>query len=189
MSMATATEVASGRRLGAVPSTSLLSRQMRGLLLTGTISLFALMLVSVYLMPLGYAAAVSLRDASILPGQPLWPSEPAQFTYDGQAYDVYNVPINGTMRQLALYKPGRESSTFLDPNDPSRPIEWQGRWRTLDRVWNFAPRWSNFAEAWKIANFGRLFFNTMAIALIGTVGAVLSATLVGLWILTLPCTG
>ena len=147
-------------------------------MLGGTISLFAVMLASVYLMPLGYAASLSVRAASIEAGQPLWPSDPAQFTYQGQSYDLYNVSINGTLRQLALVKPGRESSTFVDPQDPSQEIVWQGRWRTLDRVWNFSPHWSNFVEAWQTTNFGRLFLNTMAIAIIGTVGAVCSAVVV-----------
>src|SRR6266851_5677295 len=144
----------------------------------GTVSLFATMLVTVYLMPLGYAAALSVRGDSVEAGQPLWPSDPAQFTYNGETFDLYNVPMSGSVRRLALTKPGREASTFVDPNNPTQPIEWQGRWRTLDRVWNFSPHWSNFAEAWKISNFGRLFFNTLAIALIGTVGAVSSAVVV-----------
>jgi len=176
--MAAVTGVASERRVSAAFSTPVLSRQLRGLMLAGTITLFAIMLVSVYLMPLGYAAALSLRGNTIDPGQPPWPSEAAQFTYEGQGYDLYNVPINGTTRQLALYKPGREASTWIDPNDPSQQIEWQGRWRTLDRVWNFAPRWSNFGEAWKITNFGRLLFNTIAIAVIGTIGAVSSGVII-----------
>ena len=176
--MAAISGVASERRVGAVSSAPVLSRQLHGLLLGGTISLFAIMLLSVYLMPLGYAMSLSVRGASIEAGQPLWPSDPAQFTYEGQAYDLYNVPLNGSVRQLALYKPGREQSTFLDPNDPSQPITWQGRWRTLDRVWNFSPHWSNFGDAWNITNFGRLFFNTIAIAVIGTIGAVSSATIV-----------
>jgi multiple sugar transport system permease protein len=86
--------------------------------------------------------------------------------------------LDGSVRQLALTKPGREQSTFIDPKNPTQPIEWQGRWRTLDRVWNLSAHWSNFGEAWRISNFGRLFFNTLAIALIGTVGAVSSAVVV-----------
>ena len=64
------------------------------------------------------------------------------------------------------------------PNAPTERIEWQGRWRTLDRVWMFSPQWGNFAEAWKITNFGRLLFNTIAIAVIGTIGAVSAAVVV-----------
>jgi len=176
--VATLSGVASKQRVGSVASLPVLSRQLRGLLLIGTISLFATMLVAVYLMPLGYAAALSVRSETVEAGQPLWPSDPAQFTYGGENFDLYNVPQNGTVRQLALTKPGREQSTFIDPKNPTQPIEWQGRWRTLDRVWNLSAHWSNFGEAWRISNFGRLFFNTLAIALIGTVGAVSSATIV-----------
>ncbi|HEV7663728.1 MAG TPA: carbohydrate ABC transporter permease [Chloroflexota bacterium] len=176
--MAAITGLAPERRVAAVPSAPVLSRQLRGLLLTGTISLFAIMLLCVYLMPLGYSAALSLGSGAVDAGQPLWPSDPAQFTYNGQTYDLYTVPLDGTLRRLALYKPGREQSTWIDPQNPTQPIDWQGRWRTLDRVWNFSPHWSNFAEAWKLSNFGRLFFNTLAIALIGTVGAVSSAVVV-----------
>jgi multiple sugar transport system permease protein len=176
--VATVSGVASNQRVRVVPFMPALSRQLRGLVLTGTISLFATMLATVYLMPLGYAGALSLRGTSIEADQPLWPSETAQFTHDEQNYDLYNVPIEGTVRQLALVRPGREQSTFVDPKDPTQPIEWQGRWRTLDRVWVFSPRWSNFAEAWQISNFGRLFFNTVAIAIIGTIGAVSSAVVV-----------
>jgi multiple sugar transport system permease protein len=151
---------------------------LRGLLLIGTVSLFATMLVTVYLMPLGYSAAVAFRGATVEANQPIWPSEPAKFTYNGESYDLYNVPIDGTTRQLALFRPARESATWLDPADPAHPIEWTGRWRTLERVWTFSPQWLNFAEAWKITNFGRLLFNTLAIAIIGTIGAVTSAVIV-----------
>ena len=44
--------IASKQRVRALPSTPVLSRQMRALLLAGTVSLFAVMLVTVYLMPL-----------------------------------------------------------------------------------------------------------------------------------------
>jgi multiple sugar transport system permease protein len=176
--MVTLSGVAAEQRVRTVTSTPVLSRQLRGLLLAGTIALFATLLVTVYLMPLGYSAALSLRGASVEPGQPLWPSDPAQFQYNGERYDLYNVSLNGSVRQLALTKPGREASTFIDPQNPTEAIQWQGRWRTLDRVWMFSPHWSNFAEAWQITNFGRLFFNTIAIALIGTIGAVGSAVVV-----------
>ena len=176
--MAAASETVATQRVGTVTSTPILTRQLRGLVLIGTVSLFAIMLVSVYLMPLAYATSLSLRGASVESDQPLWPSDPAQLTYKGETYDMYNVPLEGGMRQLALYKPGREQSTFIDPSDPTQEIQWQGRWRTLDRVWNFSPHWSNFVEAWQTTNFGRLFLNTMAIAIIGTVGAVCSAVVV-----------
>ena len=68
------TGVASNQRGGALASMSVLSKQLRGLVLVGTVSLFAIMLVGLYLMPLGYAASLSLRGASVEADQPLWPS-------------------------------------------------------------------------------------------------------------------
>jgi multiple sugar transport system permease protein len=142
--------VASEPRARVVTRSPALSRQLRGLTLIGTVTLFATMLVTVYLMPLAYSAAVAFRGATVEAGQPIWPSEPAKFTYNGESYDVYNVPIDGTMRQLALVRPARENATWIDPANPSQPIEWTGRWRTLDRVWNFAPQWSGdcFSTPW-----------------------------------------
>jgi len=157
---------------------SALSKQMRRMLLTGTITLFAGLLVIAYLMPLAYAAAVSLRGTSVEPDAPLWPAAPAQFTLDGQSYDIYKVPIDGQIRRLAIVKKGRERSTFVDPADPSKQIVWDGRWRTLERVWSFSPKWENYTEAWQTIRFGRLFLNTFLIGIIGTIGTVISSTLV-----------
>jgi multiple sugar transport system permease protein len=177
--VATLSGVASSReRTRSFAATPVLSKQLRGLLATGTIFLFATLLVCVYLMPLAYSGAVATRGATVEADQPLWPSDPAKFSHNGQDYDLYRVPIDGQTRTLALTRPGRENSTFVDPSEPTRNIEWQGRWRTLDRVWTFSPHWSNFADAWKITNFGRLLFNTLAIAIIGTIGAVASAVIV-----------
>jgi multiple sugar transport system permease protein len=92
-------------------------------------------------------------------------------------YNLVLATIGG-FQQWALIKKGRERSTFVDPATPAQPIEWVGRWRTLDRVWSFSPNWGNFREAWNTSDptFGRLFLNSIAIASIGTIGTVLSAS-------------
>jgi multiple sugar transport system permease protein len=98
---------------------------------------------------------------------------------DGQTLDVLNVPIDGSVRQLALLQPGRSESTFIDPANPGAgPIVWQGSWRTLEPVWQFAPHWENFGRVFELIDYPRLLFNTIAIALIGTLGTILSCTLV-----------
>jgi multiple sugar transport system permease protein len=53
-----------------------------------------------------------------------------------------------------------------------------GSWRALDRPWEFAPHWENFSEAWKTIDFPRLLFNTAMLAIIGTLGTLLSCVLV-----------
>ena len=64
----------------------------------------------------------------------------------------------------------------MDPSDPSATkIEWQGRWRTLEQAWSFAPNLENFETVWSQLNFPRLLFNTAAIAVLSTLAAVLSS--------------
>ncbi|HSH81114.1 MAG TPA: carbohydrate ABC transporter permease [Herpetosiphonaceae bacterium] len=159
-------------------SSSTLSKQMRRVLGVGTLTLFATMLLVVYLAPMAYAFNTAVKERHNEAGAPLWPAAPATFTHEGEQYDIYQVPTAEGMRELALVKKGREQSTFIDPAQPATPIEWTGRWRTLDQVWSFSPRWGNFREAWTTIGFGRLFINTFLIAIIGTIGTVISSTVV-----------
>jgi multiple sugar transport system permease protein len=159
---------------------SFLSRQMRDMLAFGTVTLFATLLVMVYLLPLAYSLSTSVRTQVAETGAPFWPAKASKYTYEGQEFDLYQVPTDSGIQQWALIRKGREQSTFVDPANPAQPIEWVGRWRTLDRVWTFSPNWANFPEAWRTSDptFGRLFLNTVLIAAIGTIGTVLSCTLV-----------
>ncbi len=68
---------------------------------------------------------------------------------------------------------------FVDPADPTgTPIEWEGRWRTLEQAWTFQPEVENFTTAWNQLDFPRLLRNTVAIATLSTIGAVVSSVLV-----------
>jgi len=135
-----------------------------------------------FLSPLAYSALVSLKSEAQIsaPDAPLLPSDPATYDYEGKAYPVYFVPMpDGTTQQLALVKKGRQSSQFVDPGNPDAGlITWDGSWRTLQQPWQLAPQWSNYAQAWELIDFPRLLLNTVALALIGTIGTVLSCTLV-----------
>jgi multiple sugar transport system permease protein len=92
---------------------------------------------------------------------------------------MYSVPIDGTTRALMLVEPGRESSVFVDPADPTATkIVWEGRWRTLEQSWRFSPLVENFTTVWDQLNFPRLLFNTIGIAVLSTIGAVVSSVLV-----------
>src|SRR6202007_3352719 len=63
--------------------------------------------------------------------------------------------------------------------DPTAtPFVWQGRWRTLEQAWTFAPLVDNFTVAWNQLNFPRLIRNTIVSSLLSTIGAVVSSTLV-----------
>jgi multiple sugar transport system permease protein len=123
--------------------------------------------------------ALSTTDQMTELGAPAWPARPKTFSYQGQELEVYYVPAESGVRELAILKKGRRESTFVDPANPSAsPIQWQGSWRALKRPWSLAPTWSNFGAVWDKIEFPRLFFNTLAIALFGGIGTLASCTLV-----------
>lgn len=138
--------------------------------------------VIAFLSPLAYSAFMSLKTEQQIsqPNSPILPSDPRTFDYEGDTYDVYYVPMpDGSTRELALVDKGRKESAFIDPANPAaEPITWEGSWRTLSQPWQVAPQWSNYAEVWTAINFPRLLFNTIALAVIGTIGTVASCLLV-----------
>jgi multiple sugar transport system permease protein len=157
------------------------SRILRRYLARASVTLFAVIILSAFLLPLMSMVTASLENASqrTTPGAPIYPATPATGTYQGETYDIYVVTIDGTERNLMLVKKGRTESTFIDPGDASQtPIVWQGAWRTLSQSWSFDPQLTNFNTVWSQLNFPRLLFNTAAVAVLSTIGAVLSSALV-----------
>ena len=159
-----------------------LGRDMRRFAAISGVTLLAITVASAFLMPLAYMLATAFKDQSQLttPGAPLYPAAPEVFTYQGEEYNVYDVPdADGTMHAWALIEPHREDALFIDPANPDAgPIEWVGRWRTLQQHWAFSLRTENFTAAWETIDFPRLFVNTFAIAGLSTLGAVTSAIFV-----------
>jgi multiple sugar transport system permease protein len=145
------------------------------------ITFFAVVVLAAFLSPLIRAATISIKNSGQISqtNAPLYPADPEVFSYHGHDYTIYKVSINGTVRELALVTPGRTESEFIDPANPDAgSINWQGSWRTLEPVWVFAPQWGNFGQVWDLINYPRLLFNTIALATIGTIGTLLSCTLV-----------
>jgi multiple sugar transport system permease protein len=156
-----------------------LPAQLRRLTAVGGVTLLAVLLVSAFLMPLTYMVATAFKDQNQLTavGAPLYPARPETFEYQGEALDVFDVPMpDGSTRALALLEPHREDAIFIDPADPAAgPIEWIGRWRTLEQHWTLDLSLDNFANAWQTIEFPRLFLNTLLIAGLSTIGAVVSS--------------
>ena len=157
------------------------SRAMRRYLARSSMTLLAVILISAFLLPLLSMVTIAVEDPGqrSTAGAPWYPASPATGAYQGERYDIYSVPIDGTNRDLMLVRKGRVESTFVDPSDPNQtPIVWQGAWRTLAQSWTFDPKWENFATVWSQLNFPRLLFNTAAVAVLSTIGAVMSSALV-----------
>lgn len=144
-------------------------------------SLFVAILLA-FLSPLLYSSITSLKTPTQITqaNSPILPSDPATFEWEGKERDVYFVPMpDGTTRELALVKPGRQQSQFVDPANPDAGlITWDGSWRTLDQPWELAPEWGNYAKVWDLIDFPTPLRNTILIALITTIGTVISCTLV-----------
>jgi multiple sugar transport system permease protein len=138
-------------------------------------------ILAAFLSPILRSLFVSLRTTEQVGAldSPPWPAVHGEFEYQGKTYDVYDVPIDGGTKALALVKKGRESSQFVDPaNEAAGLITWQGSWRALSRSWTFSPEFANYATVWDQIAYPRLLLNTVVIALIGMVGTILSCTLV-----------
>ncbi len=144
-------------------------------------TLVAIGVVLMFLMPLGYMTASAFKLDTQLSAQnaPQWPAKIVTFTYDGKDLPLYNVPTDQGMKKWALLNPYREESDFIDPaNVAAGPINWKGRWRTLAPVYQFSPTVENFTTAWDQVQFPLLFRNTFAIAILSTIGDLLSCILV-----------
>jgi multiple sugar transport system permease protein len=168
-------------RLPSFGDASPVSRSLRRYLVRSSLTLAAVVILGAFLLPLVSMLTASLEDAGqrSIPGAPFYPASPATGTYQGATYDIYSVTIDGTQRNLMLVNKGRTESTFVDPADPTQtPIVWQGAWRSLAQSWTFDPKLTNFSTVWSQLNFPRLLFNTAAVAVLSTIGAVLSSALV-----------
>jgi multiple sugar transport system permease protein len=148
---------------------------------TFILTFVAIVLLAAFLSPLARTVSVSLKSPAqnAQSDSPILPSDPATAVYQGKTYSVYQVPIDGTVRNLALVEKGKNSSKFSDPaNEAAGLITWQGSWRALSPAYEMALHPENYPKAWDTVNFPKLLFNTVMIALIGMVGTLVSCILV-----------
>lgn len=158
-----------------------LSRKARNRITAILVTSLTLAILVVFLIPMVYGIVTALKTDGQFSktGAPWWPATEAQYEYEGQSYDVYFVPIDGDIKEMALVVKGREESQFIDPDNPEAGlITWEGAWRSLERDWQWDPQWGNFIEAWNTINFPRLLGNTVRYAGITTFGAVFSSAFV-----------
>lgn len=106
----------------------------------------------------------------------------------GTEYPLYEVPTEdgGTQRWAMVQEGvGQVETYFIDPDNldagllawSEQPFADQQS-ATANPVKQFDAQWENFETAWREANFSRLLFNTLAIAILGMIGTVISCTLV-----------
>lgn len=158
-----------------------IAKRRRRLLNQSAITLFALIILSIYLMPLGYGVINSLKTQAQASDAraPLLPSDPVTFEYEGEEYEVFTVPTDDGEKQYALIDAGRRESTMLDiSNVEAGTFEWEGNWRTLLPVTEPAFHFDNYPEAWQTIDFLRLLFNTLVYATITMFGTLAASSMV-----------
>jgi len=147
---------------------------------TGTafVNLFVFMLLLVYLSPLSYIIVSTLETGTQTsdPYAPIWPAQAITYNYNGVDYDVYNVPTDGGVRQLALIRPLPTFAYFVDPHDPPAGlIRWQGSWRTLRQVYVPSITFDNYVDVWNSIDYPRFLRNTLFVAVISGIGVLCSS--------------
>jgi multiple sugar transport system permease protein len=151
-------------------------RFIKGSLLT----IVASTILFVYVLPLLFMLTTSFKSEDQLANGLILPQSPRTAVIDGEEYELLQVEIDGEARALALVTPGRQQSTFVDPDDPGTEIVWEGSWRTLKPEYSFDPGFDNYPEAWRSTTpaMSRMIMNTFLIAGIGMTGTVIASTLV-----------
>lgn len=145
---------------------------------TAMLNLFMFLFLVAYLSPLPFMVIASLtpHDQFLDPNAPILPSKRVKFNYEGKDRIVYQVPTDQGIKHWALYKPSRQSSQFIDPENPQAgPILWQGPWRTLKADYEFAPTLDNFKDFFAVAQIPLYLKNTIIVALISEIGVLSSS--------------
>ncbi len=112
---------------------------------------------------------------------PLYPADPVTFSYNGEDLPVYNVPLpDGTTRQLALVRGAAPPEHVHRPGGPGRARRSSGRARggPSSRCGSSRRTGRTSAKVWDLIDYPRLLLNTVIIAVISTIGTLISCTLV-----------
>jgi multiple sugar transport system permease protein len=157
------------------------------------LNLFIFGVLFAYLFPMISMVFTAFMEGSQLSDRnaPVYPARHIRFEYQGKEYNVYNVPFeDGSTRQLAMVKPGRTSSQFVDPQNPEAGlIEWQGNWRKLVGVYEFYVTTKNFTLMIESLRVPDLLRNTLVAALISEVGVLFSSIIVAYGFSRFPIPG
>lgn len=159
-----------------------IAKRRRNLLYSAVVTMIALIVLSLYIMPLIFGVVTSLKTKSqaSAPNSPIIPSDIIQYEYEGETYNVYQVPTDDGLQEWALIQRRRRgASLFIDINDPDQTlIEWEGNTFQLDPVYELSFEWSNYPDAWNEIEFPRLLWNTMVYAIITMLGTLTASSFV-----------
>ena len=130
------------------------------------------------LMPLGWMLSTSLKAegaASQMP--PQWiPRDQLTVEIEGRTCYIYDIPVEGEMRRLALLKKKGPTGTFVNPDDPAESYELPVGTGTRASVVKL--HWENYPTALTKVPFGRYTLNSLRLVVTTTLGVLISCSLV-----------
>lgn len=159
---------------------------------TAVFNVFVFTLLLVYLFPIMYMVTTAIMAGPQLSDRnaPLYPSRHVSYDYEGKTHKLYTVPFADGDRELALVKPGRTSSQFVDPQQPEAGlITWEGNWRKLIGVYEFKMTWENFALLFRSLRLPQMLQNTLLLAFITEIGVLVSSIVVAYGFARFPLPG
>lgn len=108
---------------------------------------------------------------------PEWlPRRVEKVTIDGKSLFVYEIPVDGVMKKLALVSKSGPTGTFVNPDNPQETYQL-----TVGdgvRATKIAFRWQNYPDAMTTVPFGRYIWNTLIVVIFATLGTVVSCVMV-----------
>lgn len=108
---------------------------------------------------------------------PEWlPMRAEKAIIDGKSLFVYDIPVDGVMKKLALVSKSGPTGTFVNPDNPQETYQL-----TVGdgvRAMKVAFRWQNYNDAMTTVPFGKYIWNTLIVVFFGTIGTVISCVMV-----------
>ena len=125
---------------------------------------------------------LSLKSADQITtiGAPIWPADPGTFEYEGETLDVYLVPLpDGTDAGARAPRSGPPGERVRRSGRPGCRRHHLGRLVARPRAaLGVRAAMGQLRRGLDPIDFPRLMFNTIALAVIGSIGTIVSCTLV-----------
>jgi len=133
----------------------------------------------VIMIPFLYLLSTSVKDRDQLRQSPpqLIPAAATTVEINGQEEPLYQVSLNGQVREMALIKNRPEGKgLFVDPAHPEQSFELVIAQQTPLR--HLEIHWENYPLALKQMKFSKLLVNTLLVTFFGMAGMLFSCSLV-----------
>lgn len=160
----------------------------------GTLSLniIAYGFLVLFLLPIAYMLVTSVKEVDQLQDlkAPIYPARQIMYMYEGKEYQVYQVPFDDQIQELALISPSRTVSVFIDPDDQTHtPINWEGNWRGLTPAYEFHISFESYQSVLNVVDVPLMMRNTLSIAIITEIGVIISSLIIAYGFARFPLPG